>query len=334
MSWVAVGVAAVGAVGGGISASQSNKKAKGALGGYDKVVEYARGKPGAFGKKLDWKNAEFTPLFDENGNYSQFAANTIQGNADNFGAAAGLSDQVNNWMTNSQQQRLNAFDPTFMDSYGQNAQNTSNMLNGVIPQEDMNGIISNRTQRQQLAGANPGGQQVAADLGLTRMGLMQQGSQQLGQNASIFNQLFPQGSYMRPDSMFVDVPAALNSAIQENQFGANFAANERTLAANAAAQPDPYQAGMLNLLASRAGMQAGMPQQSVAGGALAGGTSAYGGYITASGQLYGGQNTQPAGYSDPNWQPPQRRYASQANRSAQTPYGTGISGISNTGAYY
>lgn len=319
MTWAAVAVVAAGAVAGGVSANSANKKAKSANGEYDKLVEYARLHPDAFGEKLDWKNINYKPLYPNGGGYADTAAKTIAGNQANFGAASALAGQTNDWINAGQQQRLNQFDPSFMDSYGQNAQNTANLLRGEIPQEDMGGIISRRTQQQALSGANTGGQQVAADLGLTRMGLMQQGAQQLGQNANIYSQLFPQGSYVKPDSMFVDVDSAIARSLQENQFAYQAQLNERNQRQMYAAIPDPYQAGIMELLGTRAGVKAGNPGQSVGAGAFTGGLQAYAGYLGSTGNLYGGQSATPA-YSQ-DWTQPSAGYNGQVRKMSDRPAG-------------
>lgn len=306
MTWAAVAVVAAGAIAGGVSANSASKKAKSANSEYDKLVEFARDNPAAFGEKLDWKNINYSPLYPDGGGYSDIAGQTINGNRANFGAASSLAGMTNDWLAAQQNARLNQFDPTFMSSYGQNAQNTANLLNGVIPQEDIAGIVNNRTQMQALSGANTGGGQVAADLGLTRLQLMQQGAQQLNQNANLYNSLFPQQNYMRPDSLFVDTSAAINTALQENQFAYNAMVNERNQRLGYAAQPDPYEAGIMDLLAGRAGMKAGNATQGAGAGALSGGLQAYAGYLGSTGQFYGGQNNTPQ--YNPNWYQPSSGY--------------------------
>lgn len=307
MTWVAVGVVAAGAVAGGVSSASANKRAKSANSGYDKLVERARLHPEAFGEKLDWENIDYSPLYPDGASYSNIAGQAINGNRANFGAASSLAGMTNDWLAAQQNARLNQFDPTFMSSYGQNAQNTANLLNGVIPQEDIAGIVNNRTQMQALSGANTGGGQVAADLGLTRLQLMQQGAQQLNQNANLYNSLFPQQNYMRPDSLFVDVNDAIRTSLDENRFAYQAALNERNQRQIYAAMPDPREAGIMELLGTRAGVRAANPGASVGAGALSGGLQAYAGYIGSTGQLYGGQNANANPYGQ-NWTQPSSGY--------------------------
>jgi len=317
MTWAAVAVVAAGAIAGGVSSQQASKKAKGANSQYDKLVEYARANPEAFGEKLDWKNVNYSPLYP-NGGYNAVARETIQGNLQNFDGATSLAGQTNDWIKMQQQARLNEFDPGFMGSYGQSAQNTANLLAGRIPMEDMAAIVGNRTQMQALSGANTGGGQVAADLGLTRLGLMQQGAQQLQGNANLYNMLFPQDRYATPQSMFLDPSAALNTRLQENQFAYQAAMNERNQRLGYAAQPDPYEAGIMDLLAGRAGMKAGNTTPSAGAGALSGGLQAYAGFLGSTGQFYGGQNTPT--YNQ-NWTQPSYGYNGQVRKMSDRPAG-------------
>lgn len=307
MSWVAVGVTVVGAVGGAASANSANKKAKAANSQYNQLVEYGRANPDAFGEKLDWKNVNYSPLYPNGAAIADVAGQSINGNRANFGAASSLAGMTNDWMKMQQQARLNEFDPTFMDSYGQQARNTASLLRGEIPMEDMNAIISNRTERQGLSGANIGQQQVAADLGLTRLNLMNQGQQALAGNAALYGNLFPQQNYMNVQSMFVDPSAAINTVLNENQFAYNARVNERNQRLAYAAMPDPYESGVMDLIAARAGVQAANPGANVGGGALLGGLQSYGGYVANSGQLYGGQNANNTAYN-PNWTQPSSGY--------------------------
>lgn len=276
MSWVAVGVTVVGAVGAGISANQANKSRKAQMGAFDDAIAYAEANPGAFGFKPEFEEVDYTPLFREDPGYANLAGDTIRGNQKNFGDITKLVSDTNEFIDQDALKRIESLYPGFLDTFGMQQRNTDSMLAGVIPFEDAQGITGRRAEAVSLGGGGAVQQQVAADLGLTRMQLMNAGQAALAANIDIANAVNPIERRLTPQSLFVDPMQAIQLAIGENQFDYTAASNERNASWNASLTPDPQLAGMLNLLAARGGAQAAAPpQQSVLGAALMGGAQAY-----------------------------------------------------------
>jgi len=275
MSWVKTAVS----VGGGIvssaiSSSSANKRANAASKGLDEAVAYARANPSAFGEKLDWSGVDYSPMFKSDPGYGNIAGSTIAGNQRNLPANLNLMRETNQAITKDSMDRINTLYPGFAAAVGQQSQNTQNFLRGQLPMEDQNMITSRRTEAQSLGGGGANAQQVAADLGLARMDLMNQGQAGMNNLVNMFNAVDPVNRRVNPQSMFVDVGQAISNSIQENQFGAQFAQSERNAELAFGMQPDPQKAGLLNLLAGRGGLQAANQPTSVAGAALTGGMNA------------------------------------------------------------
>jgi hypothetical protein len=276
MSWGIVAVTAVSAVGAGISASQANKSRKSQMGAFDDAIAYAEANPGAFGFKPEFEEIDYEPLFRQDPGYANIAGDAIRGNQRNFGDITGLVSDTNEFIDQDALNRIEGLYPGFLDTFGMQQRNTDAMLAGVIPFEDMQGITGRRAEAISLGGGGFGGQQTAADLGLTRLQLMQAGQAALAANIDIANAVNPIERRLTPQSLFVDPTQAIQLAVGENQFDATFAANERNAAFNASMTPDPQLAGRLNLLAARGGAQAAVaPQQSVLGNALMAGAQTY-----------------------------------------------------------
>jgi hypothetical protein len=218
---------------------------------------FAADNPQAFGEKIPFEAVEYNPLYLQDPGYGNAAGDVAAGNQRNLPAFTGLAKDTNAFIDEDTLARINKMYPGFGDAFGQQQSNTLNLLRGVIPYEDAAGIAGRRAEAASLAGGGFPSQQVAADLGLTRLGLMQQGQQALQANANLAETINPVNRRLLPQSMFVDTMSAISAMISENQFDASFAQQERNAEFNAALVPDPQAAGMLNLMAGQAGYQAG-----------------------------------------------------------------------------
>lgn len=258
MSYAAIAAAVIGVAGTAYSSSQQ-KKAAGAGGArLDEAIAYARRHPDAFGRRPDeWNSLDYAPLFRSDPGYADLAGDTIAGNRANFGAAAMLSTANNEWALADERARVAAWDPTFEDSFAIQQQNTQNLLNGVLPFEDLQGITAQRSELNSILGGAGNSQQTAADLGLRRLDLMQQGQNALNSNEGLISRLSPFARRTTPQSMFVNPEQVINSAVGENWQDYQAAAQERDAAFAFEAMADPYQQGMLNLLSGQAGIAAG-----------------------------------------------------------------------------
>lgn len=303
MTWGYVAVAAVSAVAGGISASQKNKQARKAGQGLDGSIAYARKNPGIFGEKIDFEELSYDPLFKKDPGYGGLAGDVIAGNRRNLPASLALASDTNEGITQGNLDRIRKLYPGIDAAFEQQSSNTQNLLRGEIPYEDQNLLTSRRTEAQSLGGTGVNRQQVAADLGMTRLSLMNQGANSMAGNVNLWDAIDPVSRQVLPQSLFVDVGQAMDSAVRENQFDASFQQAERNAEFAHAMTPDPQKTGLLNLEAARAGLKAGNPQTSVIGAAATAGLNSYAGsggaYAggQAAGQYFGGGAR--AGYAQP-----------------------------------
>jgi hypothetical protein len=233
---------------------------------------FAADNPQAFGEKIPFRPVEYKPLYQEDSGYGNAAGDVAAGNQRNLPAFTGLAKDTNAFIDEDTLARINKLYPGFGDAFGKQQSNTLDLLRGVIPYEDAAGIAGRRAEAASLAGGGFPSQQVAADLGLTRLGLMQQGQQALQANANLAETINPVNRRLLPQSMFVDTMSAISAMINENQFGASFAQQERDAEFNAALVPEPQSAGMLRLMSGQAGMASGglATQSPMISGILAG----------------------------------------------------------------
>ena len=261
-------VASIGAAGANIFGA--NRQRRAVQQGFADAQAFASANPGVFGEKIDFTEIEYSPLFREDPGYAQIAGDTIAGNQKNLPANLQLMRDTNKGITEDALTRLNTLYPQFQGQFNQQSRNTGNLLAGQLPFEDMQAITARRSEATSLGGGGNSQQQTLADLGVSRLEAMQSGAANLTNNVNLWNAIDPISRRVNPQSLFVDVGQAISSAINENQFGATFAASERDAGINYAMMPDPQLAGQLNLMTAAAGASAAMPQQSYLGAALQG----------------------------------------------------------------
>lgn len=329
MTWAAIAVGVVSAGASAYSTSKSNKAAKKAGNGLNESIAYARRNPGVFGEKIDFESLSYTPLGDMDPGYANLAGQVIAGNQRNLPDATRLANETNAAITQGSVNRLNTLYPEFNDSFDQQSRNTDAFLRGEIPAEDRELITARRTEAQSLGGGGVNPQQVAADLGLTRMELMAQGAANLTNNVNLWDAIDPVARQITPQSLFVDVGQALSTAASDAQFAASFEQSERNAELNYAMTPDPQKAGMLNLLSARAGLQAANPQQSVFGNAAVAG-------ITAGVGAYGSNQAANAyaARQTPQYVPTTRTAPAYASPSDQAMNAQTLSGTSGAAPQY
>lgn len=341
MTWAATAVTvAVSAGSAAYSAGQANKRAKGIDQGFANAQQFALDNPGVFGEKIDFRPVEYNALFRTDPGYANVAGDTIAGNQRNLPANLQLMRDTNQAITKDAKDRINTDYPDFAAQFSQQSRNTGNLLRGDLPMEDQRALTAQRTEQISLGGGGASQGQVAADLGLSRLQAMQSGAANLTNNVNLWNSIDPISRRVNPQSLFVDVGAAVSAAVNENQFGATFEALQRDAEINYGMLPDPQLAGQLNLMTARTGAQAANPTQSVFGSAVVAGANAGLGAYQA--------NRASAGWNQPMAQQPYAntsvptgpQYASMADRldGIQTFSGTkgGTSGNynPNTGTAY
>jgi hypothetical protein len=315
MSWITVAGVAISAGTAAYSANQQNKQGKAVRQGYADAQKFASQNPGVFGEKIDFEAIEYSPRFREDPGYAQIAGDTIAGNQRNLPANLTLMRDTNKAITEDAQTRINTLYPQFQGQFNQQSMNTSNLLRGQIPFEDQQAMTARRSEATSLGGGGNSQQQTLADLGISRLEAMQSGAANLTNNINLWNSIDPISRRVNPQSLFVDVGQAINSAVQENQFGATFAASERDAAINYAAMPDPQLAGQLNLMTGAAGAAAASPMQSVGGAALmAGANAGFGAYQANNAGASWNQPQQQSPYVSTGYRAP--TYGSAADQTA------------------
>jgi len=293
---MAVITAAVIAAGATVYASNQSSKNQ------DKVIAAQQAMGGPMTKQQmkagGWKNAsevygskiepvDYNTLESEDPGYSSISRRIIHGNQRNLDVASKLSADTNAAITASSKARINGFDPTFMASLDQLYQNRNNQLQGNISYDDALASMAGRNRQANdngyAGGSTP---QVAADLGISRLSLQQQGAGLSEQIAQILNGIDPIARYSTPQDHQITPGQAIPWAIADNQFNANFTSQQNAIRA----MPDPAAAGQFNyaqFLAGLGGMNPG------GAGAMGGGgnQNSYGQYAQIAGAALSAYNS-------------------------------------------
>lgn len=245
-----IGSLLLGGAGLASSLSAAGRQRKAAQGVYD----LAASNPEAFfGTRPE--PVDYTPLFEADPGYAKIALDTIRGSIRNEPKAAELTDAINTSISQQTRKRIEGWDPTFTASMTQLQKNRDMVNAGYLPYADALSIAADRGRLAndlgQSGGASP---QIAADLGMKKLDLMTNVGPQLSQMiANIIGQVDPVGRHALPQDYLLAPSQTVPWAIQENQFGATFQAEQNAIAA----MPDPAAAGLLNLQAWQAGMGSG-----------------------------------------------------------------------------
>lgn len=243
---VIAGVAAAGASAYGYAQQQKNKK---------QLAGAAAN--GAYGFRPIYEPVEYNPLYEDDPGYAQLAGDTIRGNLGNLPTILELVRQTNKGVAEQYRNRAEGMYPGLQGDFAQQQRNTSMQLRGELPFEDVRGIIGDTTERQSLLGNFNSSPQVAADLGLTRLQVMQGGQQALGANVGLMEALYPVQAVELPQKSFLYPSQTVPWAIGENQFNYTADAAERTLEMQVNASADPAAAAQANMAALQMGMQQG-----------------------------------------------------------------------------
>ncbi len=254
-------ISAGSAIAGGIGASN----ARGAsLKNTQALIQSAQGNAAnIFGTKI--KPVDYTPLNQTDPGYRSTAADAIRGDQANLPISSKLSADTNAAITASAKARATGWDPTLMASLGQLYQNRGNELAGNIPYADaMQSMMGTNRAANDAGGAGTSTPQVAADLGISRLSLMNQGASLSSQIESILNGIDPVSAQTHPQDYQINPSQYASSAIADNQFGAQFKSQQNAIRAMA----DPGAAGIFNAQMMLNGMQG---QQGVANANMWGG---------------------------------------------------------------
>ena len=242
------GVGAAASIAGGIGASNARSAA---LNNAQGIIQAAKGNAAnIFGTKIQPVN--YTPLNQTDPGYQHTAAQAISGDQANLPAASKLSADTNAAISASAKARAVGWDPTLMASLGQLYQNRNNELAGNIPYADaMQSMMGTNRAANDAGGAGTSTPQVAADLGISRLSLMNQGASLSSQIQGILNGIDPVSAQTHPQDYQINPSQYASSVIADNQFGAQFQSQQNAIAAMA----DPGAAGIFNSQMMLAGLQ-------------------------------------------------------------------------------
>lgn len=218
----------------------------------------AQNPAGIFGTTPQYSPVDYSPLYQSSPGYASIVNDVLKGNLHNFPLASDLTSKINAATTTDAMSRISTWDPSFMSSLNQLYANTNSALQGRLPYDDALQIAGARGQLANTLG-NAGGSapQTAADLGMARSTLMNStGPNLLAQITSILNGVDPVSNQVNSSSFLLSPTQGVQSAIGENQFGANFNMQQNLQQAAFGAMPNPQAQGMFNIAALQAG-QAG-----------------------------------------------------------------------------
>lgn len=210
---------------------------------------------GIFGTTPQYSPVDYTPLYQSDPGYAQTVNDVLKGNLYNLKPADNLTSQINAATTKDAMSRINTWDPSFMSSLNQLYSNTNSALQGRLPYSDALQIAGAQGQlANQLGNAGGSAPQTAADLGQLRSTLMNQtGPNLLGQVTSILNGVDPVSNQVNSSNFLLSPTQGVQSAIGENQFGANFNMQQNLQETAFGAMPDPQAQGLFNIQALQAG---------------------------------------------------------------------------------
>lgn len=212
---------------------------------------------GIFGERI--APVDYTPLEQKDPGYRATAGRVIAGNQKNLPKASKLSADTNLAISKAAKTRAEGWDPTLMASLSQLYQNRNNALAGNVPYTDaMRAMAGRARQANDMGNAGGSGRQTAADLGLMQMDIQAQGAQLAGTIQQILNGIDPVARHTTPESYQVNVGQAIQTTVMDNQFSAQFEAQQNAIRAMA----DPVQAGLYNqkmFMAGLSGQRGGMP---------------------------------------------------------------------------
>jgi hypothetical protein len=297
------------------SSSQANKAQAGAQQG---LMGQAQGNAGAIFGSIP-EPVQFNPMFQQDPGYGRLAMDTIKAGQSNVGDASTLTSAINRTISAQARQRVRGWDPTFAGALSKLQANRNQALSGYLPYEDAMGIVGNRGgMANDLGNAGGSSPQIAADLGMSRLDLMTGTGANLATTiTNILDQVDPISRHASPQDYLLSPSQTVPWAIQENQFGAQFQAQQNAIAAMA----DPSAAGLFNMQSFNAGF-AGQSQRNNAqmasaiasgvsgiAGAYGGGGGGYGrvagaaGNYMASAPVGGATYQAPAAWSSGGYQP-------------------------------
>lgn len=253
---------------------------------------------GSIPETVDWTSVDYNPLY-ENGGYADIQKQTIQGNLANSNDAFKLTGATNQFITNSNRNRIESWAPGFTSNLQLANTQAGQLLAGNVPQDVAQQIASQTAGNEATMGtAGTSGADMNRNLGLTSLQNIQSGMELLGGVTDITGAVDPLSMQMLPQSMFLSPSDAIQWSINENQFGTEteMQNNENQYAADVnnsllEASADPTASGQFQLQYANTTPSASSGSSSQSYAAIASALSSYFGKSGGSTGYSGGTGT-------------------------------------------
>lgn len=255
----AIAAALIGVAGTAYGAYSQQQAAKDAAAGSQSALQ-----GGEFGEVP--QAALYEPI-----NFNEEQRYAIGANLDAMNRIKQLVNVTNPFITKDALRRVRDLVPAFTQSMRQMGSNTTSLLSGQLPFDDVADIVSDRAS---LGGGigTPGtaGPATMKDLGLSRLDAMKTGAGMLGEMVNMAETISPRGSYINPREMFVSPLDRIRLEMEQRQLEQQSTQNYYNLEASA----NPNEAAALQ-------MRLGLAQTGGGGG------NDIAGYASAAQQLIG-----------------------------------------------
>lgn len=296
-SWVAVGVTVAGTAVNMVGTSRANK-ASAKYRDQQMKEAYARlqALAGGAGEEVFGSVPEHAPY--EPIDLTQSQIDTIRGNLSSLQLAGELSDKTNDIILGQDLKRIRALVPEYDTNINRMGDVTRDLLLGRLPYGDVLDITANRSELSANMGIPGGGANATLrDLGLSRLGAIQQGGSMFQQMLQVAQAVNPHERRMTPQSMFFTPPQRAELDIMQAQLKQQSEQSKNNLEA----MPDPVAAGKFQLALASLGLQGGGtdpgPGMAAMYGSVAQGLGAIGGIYAARSTPSSGVTPQGYGYN-------------------------------------
>jgi len=199
--------------------------------------------------------ASFTPIKYEPIDYGDQQIDTLKENAAAFPDIKALLDLINQENTSQGIGRIESLSPGFMEGVGSMQDVAASLLRGELPFEDVLDVVRDgQNLRSTLGTPGTHGPATLRDLGLTRMGAYQSGSEFMARIANLAEQVNPVGRQSYSQDWTLAPAQTVPLKQQDAQFDADFQLqneiyryNAEQNALNAKNSPNPVASGLFDL---------------------------------------------------------------------------------------
>lgn len=251
--------------------------------------------------------AEYQPV-----DFGEEQLKTVNDDLNNLGAIRNLNFQTNDIISNQDMRRAQKFVPGYKTFLQQEANNTGSLLKGQLPYDDVLGIASQSNGLNNALGTPGTGMPgTLKDLGISRLGAMQQGQGMLSSMIGQAEQVSPVARYSRPQDYYLYPNQTVPWEIEQRQLEQQSLQNKYNLAAGVS----PTQ------LAQNAAALSGASNPTSAIGPAIGSIAG----ALSSPTAFGGGSGGTAGYAPGNVSNPAGGYGSDIGAINAAPYASSFS---------